>query len=290
MNKKKLIILVLIVLLLVLTGCVNAPKDEAGNVILITDETTFNYMFNNEGFFEALFILPLAKAINYFISSTNSVFFGVVFVTLIVNLLVLVLTWKQNVSQQKMQEIQPEITKLQKKYEGKNDETSRMRMQQEMMAIYQQNGVNPLGSFAGIFTQLPIMIAMYNAVIRSEYVAKGVFAGLNLDKTPLKGFNEGNYGYAILFVGMVIIQFASIKLPSFLAELKAKKEAEKQHRKYRKEENPANSTIYIMSAIFSFMALTFPSAMAVYWAISSVMQIMKTLIIHYFIGRKRERA
>lgn len=152
-----------------LTGC-TVPHDASGKTILIDNSTTFKYMFDNEGFFAALLVFPLTKLLNFFANSTGSVFLGIVLVTAIVNIGVVLVTWKQNVAQQKMQELQPEMAKIQKKYEGRTDQDSRLRQGQEMQQLYNKHGVNPLASMATMFIQMPILLSIYHAVMRSYAV------------------------------------------------------------------------------------------------------------------------
>ena len=72
--------------------------------------------------------------------------------TIIVKLALLPLTIKQIKSSQKMQEIQPEIDRIQKRY--KNDKE---KLNQELMKIYQEKGVNPAGGCLPILVQFPII-------------------------------------------------------------------------------------------------------------------------------------
>ena len=79
--------------------------------------------------------------------------------TIIVKLALLPLTIKQIKSSQKMQEIQPEIDRIQKRY--KNDKE---KLNQELMKIYQEKGVNPAGGCLPILVQFPIMLALYYTI------------------------------------------------------------------------------------------------------------------------------
>ncbi|MDU5413136.1 MAG: membrane protein insertase YidC, partial [Clostridium perfringens] len=76
--------------------------------------------------------------------------------TLLVRLILLPLNIKQTRSQQKMQEIQPEIAKLQKKYKNNPE-----KAQQEMMKLYKENNVNPMSGCLPLLIQMPILFALY---------------------------------------------------------------------------------------------------------------------------------
>jgi YidC/Oxa1 family membrane protein insertase len=80
--------------------------------------------------------------------------------TVLIRLLILPLTLSQQRSAQKMQELQPEIEKLRDKY-GDDQE----KLTQEQMKLWRGAGVNPAGGCLPLLIQLPIMIALYRAII-----------------------------------------------------------------------------------------------------------------------------
>ena len=115
-NRKKLLILLLVIgALFLLSGC-TAPTDENGKIVQITTDTTFSQIFESESWFNALFVYPLAQAINY-LTPKIGVAGGIATVTFVVQALVLLLTLKSTVATQQMQMLQPEMNRIQKKYE-----------------------------------------------------------------------------------------------------------------------------------------------------------------------------
>ena len=97
---------------------------------------------------------------------------SIVVLTVIVRVVMIPLTVKQQQSFRAMQTLQPEIKKLQAKY--KND---RQKLNEEMMAFYKENKVNPFGSCLPLLVQLPIFFALY-ATLRN--IGKEVSAGDDL--------------------------------------------------------------------------------------------------------------
>ena len=95
----------------------------------------------------------------YSILGQNIVLSIVVF-TVLVRVAVLPLTAQQQRSSRKMQELQPELKKLQEKH--KND---REKLAQEQMALYKEHGVNPVGGCFPLLIQFPILIGLYQAII-----------------------------------------------------------------------------------------------------------------------------
>ena len=111
--------------------------------------------------------------------------------TILIRLLTLPLTIGQQKSARKMQELQPEIAKLQKKY-GKDKE----RLSQEQMKLYKEMGINPMGGCLPMLIQLPIMIGLYQAIMYC------------VPATPLQLFQFSHHIYKWLpgIVGLVPLQ------------------------------------------------------------------------------------
>ena len=104
---------------------------------------------------------------------------AIILLTLAVRILLLPLSIKQTRSMREMQVIQPEVKKIQAKHKG-----DRQKMNEEMMALYKEHGVNPLGGCAPLLLQFPVLIALFYVVQRplsymgyeAPTVAKGIFA------------------------------------------------------------------------------------------------------------------
>ena len=277
MNKKHIVrILCVILLAVVLTGC-QVATDADGNIKLIYLTTPFSEMMQ-EGVFSAILIYPLAQSVN-FLAQYLGVGGAIAVVTLALNAVILALTFKSNVAMQRMQELQPELNKIQKKYEGRDDEASKQRMSMEMQKLYQKYDVNPMGAILSTFIQFPVLIAMYQAVRRSAAVANGVFFGIDLTRSPLDSFKAGSYGAIILYVLMIAAQFVSIMVPRLLAERKAKREAELHHKHYEKPANQNAAMSYGMIAMIAVLMISWPAALALYYLIYSLVNIIKSILI-----------
>ena len=282
-NKKMLVILCMFALLL-LAGC-QRNVDGQGNVLperIIYLDTPWSAMLN-ESILTAVLVYPLAQLINFIGGLTGSGVLGVVITTLLYNVLTIALSIKSTVSSQKMQMIQPELNKIQAKYEGRNDDNSRMQMYQEQQALMQKYGVNPMASLGTAFLQFPIMIAMFYAAQRADVVVNGTFLGVPLQKTPWDGFTniKEYWPLVLIFVIMVIMQFGSSMLPKYLADKKRKNR--KGYKAYADDgsanNNQMNTMMYTMIIMVVLLGIRWPSAMSVYWGVSSFADILKTLFI-----------
>ena len=79
--------------------------------------------------------------------------------TLLINLLLFPLTLSQQRSSRKMQEFQPQLQKLQKKYANDKE-----RLAQEQMKLYKEGGINPMGGCLPLLIQMPIWFGLIGAI------------------------------------------------------------------------------------------------------------------------------
>ena len=285
-SKKKLFIIIAVVLMVLTLSSCTVPTDPVTNEpIYISLDTTFKDMQDlKSGLFDVFLTYPLAQAIN-FASSKVGVFGGIAIVTLLLNVVLLVFTFKSNVSMQKMQMIQPELEKIQKKYEGQESQAAKMQMSQEMQRLFDKNGVNPLASFAS-FLQLPIFLCMYAAIRRSYAVAHGTFLGASLALTPREAFAGKEIVLIIIYFCMIIFQLISTLFPQMIANAKKKRQAQIQHKPYEKTKNSNAFMMYGLVVVIGFAMLSWPTALSLYYAIVSLVNILKTIVVEAIMQKK----
>ncbi len=105
----------------------------------------FNFLFN----------------IVYGITPVASLAIAIILFTVIVRACLVPLMVKSHKSTYMMQKIQPEMTKIQNKYKGKNDPQSQQKMAYELQKLQKDNGVSMLGGCLPMLIQLPILYAMF---------------------------------------------------------------------------------------------------------------------------------
>ena len=285
---KKVLLLSAVVLFAVSAAGCSVPTDETGAVKQITSSTTFNETMNSENWFSAILVWPMAQVLNRLAPSIG-VAGAIAVLTIAVNAILLVFTLKSTIATQEMQMLQPEIEKITRKYEGKTDQASQMRMAQEQQALYKKYNINPFSMILVTFLQFPIIIAMYQAVQRATAVKTGTFMGLSLETKVLDGIRGGMWGYLLIFAIMGLAQYVSMMLPQKLSKKRA--EAAKHH---RRPDAPANSSqqkmmqIYMLVMILVF-GLMWPAAMSVYWTIYSLVTIVKTLIVQKIVDDRQAK-
>ncbi|WP_238988884.1 YidC/Oxa1 family membrane protein insertase [Calorimonas adulescens] len=188
----------------------------------------------------------------YFFSITGSYGWAIVVFTLIVKLLLLPLTIPQLNSSRKMQEIQPQIAKIQEKY--KNDPQT---MNQKVMELYQKNNVNPMSGCLPLLIQLPILWALF-AMFRNYPALSGV------GFLWLKDLSKPDSLYILpILSGLTTYISTVIAMPKNVSS----------------DQTMMN---IMMPILIAWMTVSLPSGLGVYWVVSNVFQIVQ----QYFFYRK----
>lgn len=129
----------------------------------------------------------LGWIMNVLFNFLNSVFgiqnigLCIILFTVIIYLLMLPLTIKQQKFSKLSAKMNPELEQIRKKYQNRKDNDSMMAMNEETQAIYAKYGVSPTGSCIQLLIQMPILLALYRVIMNvPAYVTgvKEVFTGL----------------------------------------------------------------------------------------------------------------
>ncbi len=200
---------------------------------------------------------------------------GLVFATLIVRVAMIPLYRKQIKSTEAMNKVQPEMKKIQDKYKNvpKDDKEAQMRQQQEMSALYQRHGVNPLAGCLPLLIQMPILFAFYDAIqgllINGTYTNEAVNQGLiNLGggamSSTLFGFELGER--VILFAILAgATTWLSTKLS--MAGTETPKGA---------AGDVSKTMLTVMPIMIFVMGLSLPGALSIYWLVGNLVTIAQT--------------
>ena len=214
----------------------------------------------SEGIWNTIFVYPLSWVIIKIAEIFNEGYgLSIVIVTILIHLLILPLSIKQLKSSKAMQEIQPKLQELQKKYSSK-DATTQQKLQQETMQLFQKNGVNPLAGCLPIFVQMPILIAMYHAIMRTAEISTHNFLWFEL----------GSPDY-ILPILTGAFTFLQQKL------MMSTNSASKQNPQMAMQ---MQVMLYVMPIMIGVMAFFFPAALALYWVTGNIFMVVQTLLIN----------
>ncbi|AST95838.1 membrane protein insertase YidC [Shouchella clausii] len=249
MNKKKVMLTLSVVMVaFVLAACnTNEP---------ITAEST--------GFWNSFFVYPMSFLITFFSDLTGGHFgWGIIIVTILIRLLILPLALKSQKSTRAMQALRPEMQEIQEKMKKAQGNPEKQReVQAEMLSLYQKHGVNPAAGCLPALVQIPIVMALYFAIMRTEEIGVG-------PASAFLWFNLGSPDY-ILPVIAGITTFIQFKMS--MSQMPANPLGEGMP-------NPMNIMLYIMPAMIVIAGITLPSALALYWVVGNLFMIVQTYFI-----------
>ncbi len=272
-TKKVLKVLGLVCFVLILTGC-TSNLDSNGQLLAdraINKSTPWSM---DAGIFDFLLVIPISKGIIYASDILGNVALGVVLITVVVNLITLPVMIKSTISQQKIQLIQPELEKIQRKYKGRKDQASTMRQNAEIQALYKKNNVSMFGSLTMLVT-LPIMFAMWQGVQRIEILYESSFFGINLGTQLMEPVLAFQIPYIILVLCVAGTQFLSMEISQIMARRNPRYKQSNQ----MKQMKTMNRMMTIMIIYF---ALIMPAVMSLYWITTNTINICKTVYIQLF--------
>ena len=297
MKKTKILILILCVFLL--TGCTKMLKDndnkpvrnnESGQILTEniickpTNETTikiyeennidieslpsckkFNPIGNYEGLWTSLFVKPLAWLIIKIGIILKNYGLALVATCLLIRLILFPFTQKTAMQSEIIKQAQPELNRIEKKYENKTSVEDQNKKASEIMMVYQKYKINPISGCLLAFIQLPLLLAFYEAIQRTPAIFEDKFLFFELGKTPFIALKNGEYIYLVL---VVLIFLAT--LFSFRKTLKDQ------------ATNPAMNmkpTLYFMLAIITYSSFTIASAVGIYWITSNIFTIIQNILV-----------
>lgn len=207
------------------------------------------------GIWDRYFVYPLSWLLNWFADLMWGQYgLSILVVTIIIRFLVLPLTLKQYRSSRAMQAIQPEMKKIKDKY--KDDPK---KQQEETMKLFQTHGVNPLAGCLPLLVQMPILIALYNAIVRNGEISQHNFLWMQLGTAD---------PYYILPALAAITTWMQQKVMS-------------------SQMTPQmQSLMYIFPVLIFVMSMNFASALPLYWVYSNLFTVVQS---YFLYGRSNQK-
>ncbi|MBB5174780.1 YidC family membrane integrase SpoIIIJ [Texcoconibacillus texcoconensis] len=249
MSRKIALLAVLLGVMIVMTGCFNIDQP---------------ILAENGGIWDSYFVYPLSWLMTTLAETFgNSYGIAIILVTILIRLLILPLMIKQTKSTKAMQAIQPEMEKLREKYSAKDQQTQQ-KLQQEMMQLFQQHGVNPLAGCLPIFVQMPILIGLYHAIIRTPEINPDISE--KYSHYQPEQFLWFELGSADPYFLLPIIAAATTFIQQKMMMVNVN--------------NPQMKVLlYLMPIMILVFAMFFPAALALYWVIGNLFMITQTYFI-----------
>ena len=203
------------------------------------------------------------KALRWIYGVVGNYGIAIILLTLGIRILLFPLMHTSTVSMRKMAKVQPKVKEIQAKYKKKkSDPQARAKMNQEMMALYKVEGVNPMAGCLPLLVQLPLLWALYQLFLRAIELRHAPFMLWILDlsaKDPL-------------YVTPVLMT-ATMWLQQRLAPQAGDPQQQRMMR--------------MMPLIFGIMFLQFPSGLVLYWLANNVITIIQQEITLHIVGERK---
>ncbi len=113
-----------------------------------------------------ILLVPMGWLIRLAYSLTNNYLLAVMLFTLVMEVILCPIQIKQQKNQIAQAKLQPKVRAITKKYDGRNDQASNQKKQQEIMDLYQKENFNMMGGCLPMLIQLPIILCLYQVIIR----------------------------------------------------------------------------------------------------------------------------
>lgn len=202
----------------------------------------------------AIFLL---KILNYFYKIIPDYGIAIILLTLLVNIALYPLKHKSAVSMEETKKIQPQINALKEKY--KKD---KKKFQEELMALYRQHKINPMGGCLPLLIQIPIFFGLYNML---AYAIELRAAPMHL--TWLTDLSQADQYHIlpILFGLTTIFQQKMTPMP-----------------------NPEQQKImiWIMPVFLTFLFWSFSSGLVLYFLVNNIIGIIQQFFIHRRLNKR----
>lgn len=242
---------------LFLSGCMRV--DQAGNPQGWFSNLLYNYL-----------VIPTEMTLEFFAEVTGSYGVAIILLTLMIRLILMPLTLKQQKSmmenQYKMSAITPVINEIQQEMKETEDPQTKQELQAEMMSVYQENDVNIVGQITGCFpviVQMPIFIAILHVLRTSQSIANASFLGIQLGQPSIL--------FAILTTAIYYVQ-------SKLSMSRMPESARQQ----------TGMMTLVMPITMFIMTFSAPAGFALYFFAGGIIAILEQLFVNHYFKPKIE--
>jgi YidC/Oxa1 family membrane protein insertase len=209
----------------------------------------------------SVIVVPLLRSLKWVNGYVGNYGWSIIILTFIINAIMFPLRHKSVVSMRKMQEIQPEVKAIQERYSKlKATDPAKQKMNQELMALYKERGVNPASGCLPLLMTMPFIFAFY-ALLSTAIELRGA---------PWFGWIHDLSAHDPYYVVPVLMGASQI---------------------WQQKLAPAagmdpiqQKMMLLMPVFFTYLFLWYPSGVALYWFVNNVWAIGQQYVTNYMIG------
>lgn len=250
-------------------------------------------------FFVFFFYAPIYNLMAFLLEITNySLWWAIILVTIIIRLILLIPQHKMMVSQAKMQKIQPKIKEIQDKHKGNHQ-----MLWMELMKLYKDEKVNPMGSCWLLLIQMPILIVIYHVIIGIQNSANSYYLYSFLSDYNMENISANFYGVDLFGIGggngLILafivggLQYLQVKLSLFYTKqnkktelvLEKKKDASDYSSFMPDPELLNKFMLYGMPTMIAFVTYTFFAGLGMYWWVGTIFMILQQLFVNKILKK-----
>ncbi len=207
----------------------------------------------------AILVSPLLWLLKQFHAAIPNWGVAIILATVVIKVVLFPLTWKQLVSMKKMSALQPKMEAIRQKWTPKlkSDPQARLKMNEETMALYKAEKVNPAGGCLPLLLQMPILIAFYNLLSHAIDLRHAPFALWIQDlsaKDP----------YYVTPILMTLTMWLQQQMMPATGDATTRK------------------VMGFLPLVFGFMFKDMPSGLVLYWLVQNVLSIAQQLLLERY--------
>lgn len=233
----------------------------------------------------------------------HNVGLGIILFTVLVYMLLLPLTVKQQKFTKLQSKISPELQKIQEKYAGQNQNPDAMaKMNEETKAVYKKYGASPVGGCLPMILQMPVLFALYRVIADVPTYVDTVkdisagsewyyFLGMDISLSPMTlikdGVANGAYWTVIAAVAIPVLSALSQWFSSWLME-KTNKQQSAQTAQSNEASGMTKSMNMMMPLMSAFFCVTLPVGMGIYWITGAVVRSIQQIVVNWWVDREGE--
>lgn len=245
-------------IVLFLSGCMRV--DQEGNPTGGFSQFLYDYL-----------VIPTQQFIEILADFFGSYGLAIIAITIIVRIIILPLSIKQQRStmeqQVKMEAIKPATEEIQAEMKETDDPHEKQELQQELMEVYRENNVSMLGGLSGclpLLIQMPVFTAMFQAIRMSESIASATWLGIQL----------GERSIVLAVVTGILYYIQSRVMMMGMPE----------------EQRNQSKTMMLMNPVMILMfSITGPAGLTLYWFAGGIVAIIQSLVTNLYYKPKLEK-
>jgi YidC/Oxa1 family membrane protein insertase len=224
--------------------------------------------------FDTFFYNPIFNLLVYLYDTIpgTDLAIAIIILTVALRLIMWPLSRKSFVAQRELSELQPKQTALREKYKDNKE-----KLMQETMALYKEHKINPLSSCLPILIQLPFLLALYWALRNINDPAS---LSVLYDFVPNPGSIEpiGLFGLLDLSMPNIVLALMAGAAQFWQGSMLQKRRPPLKTEGAKDEDFSAimnKQIMYVMPVVTVFIAMSFPSGLALYWFMSTFLMALQ---------------